>query len=475
MSPFRFRNVFPIQSNFSERTILYDLERTFVFDIPNDFQSEFATWPPFEDITPETRQWLIEKDLITNSDKPNWSHDTFRDVPEVTDISIDLAGSCNMSCNYCFEDPINSRTGRMSDEVLLKTLDFAIDHSKDSRTLALHFGSGEPLLSFKKLRLLVEEARKRADLNSIDLSFELTTNATLVTSDIAKFLANNGFNVRVSFDGPKQIHDRFRPMKNGHRSYERVARGLLHLLEEMPNRTTVNSVICSDTRLIDIWDWAKELGIKQLHTIKVGASSDDEKKLKNKELEHYTQDLHTICREILSELEREHIPINFQPISKVIRRLMIPEPITRFCGVAGTYLGVSSTGSVFPCFRHLGLDEYHLGTVFGKINDDKRSEFRSKEAADVDNRPICKDCWARYICGGGCYADSTVYSKDKLSPISEHCPFWLAEIETGIDFYDFLRDLNPLYCLALFDRDTTRTLIGKIESPPSFLKRKKTF
>ncbi|MFX9597044.1 SPASM domain-containing protein, partial [Acinetobacter baumannii] len=90
-------------------------------------------------------------------------------------------------------------------------------------------------------------------------------------------------------------------------------------------------------------------------------------------------------------------------------RLMIPEPITRFCGVAGSYLGVSSNGQVYPCFRHIGLKEYRLGDVRAGIDDGKRQDFLGKEAADVDNRPVCSECWARYMCGGGCYADSVVY------------------------------------------------------------------
>jgi len=82
---------------------------------------------------------------------------------------------------------------------------------------------------------------------------------------------------------------------------------------------------------------------------------------------------------------------------------------------ASSYVGIAADGEVYPCFRHLGLKDYHLGNVVDGLNDSKRMEFRSKEAADVDNRPGCQSCWARYICGGGCYADSVVYGPDKLA------------------------------------------------------------
>jgi sulfatase maturation enzyme AslB (radical SAM superfamily) len=155
MSHLRYRDVYPLQSHFSGRSILYDLERTFVYRIPYAFGSQLKSWPPAGDLAVEAQQWLIETGLITDSKKPNWAEGCSDDNPAVTDISLDLSGACNMGCQYCFENPINSRIGKMSDN--------------------------------------------------------LTTNATLVTSNIARFLARHHFNVRVSFDGPKEIHNRFRP------------------------------------------------------------------------------------------------------------------------------------------------------------------------------------------------------------------------------------------------------------------------
>jgi uncharacterized protein len=171
-------------------------------------------------------------------------------------------------------------------------------------------------------------------------------------------------------------------------------------------------------------------------------------------------------------LQAGQVPIEFQPITKIVRRLMIPEPITRFCGVAGSYLGVSSAGEVYPCFRHLGLDEFKFGDVTHGISDEKRQAFMGANAADVDSRPICKTCWARYLCGGGCYADSTVYGENKLEPQSEHCPFWLAEIETAIRFYERLRRHEPGWCIRLFGDDPTKLFGEDTDTGLTFTQRR---
>jgi uncharacterized protein len=173
---------------------------------------------------------------------------------------------------------------------------------------------------------------------------------------------------------------------------------------------------------------------------------------------------------MFAALESGQRPPDYQPLTKIIRRLMLPQPITRFCGVAGTYLGISSKGKIYPCFRHLGVKEYELGDVDTDVNNGKRLDFLGKEAAPVDKRPICQDCWARYLCGGGCYADSTIYSSDKLKPQIQHCPFWRVEAETAMSLYHRMRTVDSELVLKLFGTNVNEIFEAKI-SPEMYFPR----
>lgn len=437
------------------RPIIYDLERTFLFDCPQ-------TWESFDpaQLADEERSWLREMDLLTDKPRVLPVQDPDAPPPQVTDISIDLPGACNMGCSYCFEKPIHSRIGRMQDETIERTLDFAFAAAEGAPKIVFHFGSGEPLIEFTRLRTLTEKALALAATRGQDIGFELTTNATLITPQIAGFLRDNPYNLRVSCDGPATLHNRSRPMANGRDSYALVIRGLELLLQAMPERLTVNSVFGAGTRLVELWRWAQSLGIRHYHAIKVGAVAGDGLFAGASELELFGQDLETIADDIHNDLAAGRKPIDYQPLTKVVRRLMLPQPITRFCGVAGSYLGVAADGSIYPCFRHLGLEDYRLGHVQSTVDDDARRAYRNLEAAEVDKRPICSSCWGRYICGGGCYADSVVYSDNKSAPITEHCPYWLAEFEVGIRLYQRLRETDPANCIALFGDNVDAILEG---------------
>lgn len=436
--------------------ILYDLERSYVLPLPRDAPDGVLAWPPDGDDS--LRAWLREQDVLTIEPPPRPGAAGDDALPQITDISIDLPGACNMGCTYCFEKPIFSRIGRMAEATVDKSLDFAFRAAASAPQVVLHFGSGEPIIEFRQLRALVDKAMRRAQASGQAVQFELTTNATLVTPEVARFLADHPFNVRVSCDGPPAVHDRFRPMANGRGSYALVERGLRHLLDALPERLTVNSVFCSGTRLIDLWQWAKDLGVRHYHAIKVGSEEADDAALAARDLAAFVEDTAGIADEIFETLARYERPIDYQPLTKVVRRLMLPQPVTRFCGVAGSYVGIAADGGVYPCFRHLGLEDYRLGDVDSGVDDARRQQYRRTEAAEVDARPICSSCWARYICGGGCYADSVVYGPDKRAPQTAHCPFWRAEIAEGIRLYDRLRSADPTLCLLMFGDDVDAVL-----------------
>jgi uncharacterized protein len=467
----RLRTMHPILGEDGRCTLLYDLERTFVIEVPGQLQARVAPAIATGDLCGELADWLDDNDLRTADAPPRFGESARPVLPGVTDVSLDMSGACNMGCVYCFEDAIDSRIGPMSDETAQAALDFVFAKTAAAKRIALHFGSGEPLMRFDLLRRIVAQANERTAALGKSIVYDLTTNATLVTEEIAAFLRDNPFQIRVSCDGPAHLHDKYRPMRGGRPSSHLVERGLRILTRHIPDRLTVNTVICGGTRLRDVWAWARQTGIQHYHVIKVGTTDHNDIGLRDQELRHFRADLEAICDDMLADLREGKTPVDYQPITKVVRRLMIPEPITRFCGVAGSYLGVSSKGEVYPCFRHLGLKEYRLGDVTGGINDEMRQDFLGKEAADVDNRPVCSECWARYMCGGGCYADSVVYGPDKRKPQQDHCPFWRTEIETAMRFYDRLRQEDPAYCFALFGDDID-DIIGEGGKAARFLQAK---
>lgn len=110
-----------------------------------------------------------------------------------------LTHSCNLSCPYCFD-----RGSSTIDALEIKKVSAALRRFLLSGTgwKAVHFFGGEPLLEASRLKELVCFCEKTtAQRNDIRLLFSLTTNATLLTESMCRFLNAHRFTVTVSADG----------------------------------------------------------------------------------------------------------------------------------------------------------------------------------------------------------------------------------------------------------------------------------
>ena len=70
------------------------------------------------------------------------------------------------------------------------------------------FCGGEPLINFPLIKKCIQYIDYQ--YSDYDVHYSLTTNATLLTDEIIDFLYIHDVNAVVSFDGPKEDHNRNR-------------------------------------------------------------------------------------------------------------------------------------------------------------------------------------------------------------------------------------------------------------------------
>ncbi len=152
---------------------------------------------------------------------------------------LELTQDCNLRCRYCtfgggFSDHRVHSPKVMSEEVLAAAIDQAFSHSARLDEISIGFYGGEPLLAWTRLKAGVFRAQAQAQALQRQVRFSLTTNATLIDEEKARFLARAGFSVLVSIDGPQFLHDQYRVYPDGRGSYRDSLRGLEILLQAYP-------------------------------------------------------------------------------------------------------------------------------------------------------------------------------------------------------------------------------------------------
>lgn len=155
-------------------------------------------------------------------------------------ITLQVTQQCNLRCEYCIYSGdaghYQNRTHqnkKMSFEMAKKGIDFLFAHSQDSNKLNVGFYGGEPLLEFALIQNCVAYAKEKAE--GKEISFSLTTNATLLTENIIDYLSENDIMLTISLDGPREVHNKNRRFAgSGEGSFDKVIENMENLKKKYP-------------------------------------------------------------------------------------------------------------------------------------------------------------------------------------------------------------------------------------------------
>lgn len=140
----------------------------------------------------------------------------------VSHVILQVTQQCNLRCEYCsysgIYDNMREHCNKHMDIVTAKkAIDFAINRCGELSRFRISFYGGEPLLQFGLIKECVSYAKGK--ISGRKLEFGITTNGTLLKEDTIPFLIDNDFNISISLDGPKEVHDANRRFSDGRGSF----------------------------------------------------------------------------------------------------------------------------------------------------------------------------------------------------------------------------------------------------------------
>ncbi len=130
---------------------------------------------------------------------------------------------CNLACTYCYEGGMKGRRymSAATADMLAEALER--DGTGAGKDVALTFYGGEPLMSTGLIISLSERLQTAAAAHDVKYSFNLVTNGTLLTQQTVEKLLPLGLTgAKVTLDGPRENHDRFRPFLSGKGSFDTI-------------------------------------------------------------------------------------------------------------------------------------------------------------------------------------------------------------------------------------------------------------
>lgn len=394
----------------------------------------------YEDMKPhnlsEEKAEEIEKDIKELIDGGLLLKEEVKTYPiksnEVKALCIHICHDCNLRCRYCFADEgaYHSEREFMSEQTAKKAIDFLIANSGNRKILEVDFFGGEPLMCLQTIKNVVYYAKAEAAKAGKKFLFTTTTNALLLDDDAINFFNSEMENVVLSLDGRKEVHDAIRKTKNGKGSFDLVINNIKKFVKSRGDKsyyvrgtfTSKNLDFSNDVIFL------AENGFDSISMEPVVTDIDD-LAIKEEHLPVICKEYENLCDKYLEKYEKGE-GFNFFHFNIDLEGGVCLQKKVSACGAGNEYFSVVPNGDIYPCHQFAGDKDFLMGNVYeGKLDKNIREKFAS---SCLFTREDCDNCFAKFICSGGCSANNYHFMGDINKPYPITCEMMKKRIECGM-------------------------------------------
>ncbi len=351
---------------------------------------------------------------------------------EVKALCLHICHDCNLRCRYCFADEgaYHGEREIMSVQTAKKAIDFLLKNSGGRKVLEVDFFGGEPLMCLDTIKEVVAYARAESAKLGKKFLFTTTTNALLLDDDAIEFFNREMENVVLSLDGRPEIHNAIRKTKNGRGSFELVIDKVKNFVRSRGNK----SYYVRGTFTAKNLDFSKDViflaenGFDSISMEPVVTDIPD-LAIKEEHLAAVLNEYEELCDKYLEKYDADK-GFNFFHFNVDLEGGVCLSKKVSACGAGNEYFSVVPNGDIYPCHQFAGDKDFLMGNVYeGKLNAVIREKFAS---SCLFTREKCGDCFAKFICSGGCTANNYHYEGDINKPYEMTCAMMKKRIECGM-------------------------------------------
>lgn len=351
----------------------------------------------------------------------------------IKSMCLHVAHDCNLRCKYCFAETgdFGGPRGIMSLETGKKAIDFLLEQSVGRKNLELDFFGGEPFMNLDVVKELVKYGREREKECGKVFRFTITTNAMIMKQEDIDFLNKEMYNVVLSIDGRKEVHDRMRKDAGGKGSYDTAMKNAKKFLnqrgeEQYYVRGTFSAYNLDFTQ--DVLSLIDN-GFEQISIEPAVVEDKYEYAIKEEHLPTIYKEYEKLVDIYLDKRKNGpwfnffHFMLDLEDGPCLYKRLS-------GCGAGCEYIAVTPEGEIYPCHQFVGDKDYLLGTLDDGI---KRKDIMDTFACStVLTKEDCKNCWAKYLCSGGCSANAYKYNGSISKPHKISCELEKKRLECAL-------------------------------------------
>ena len=320
---------------------------------------------------------------------------------------------CPSKCSYCWSSEEGSPV--MSIDIVREVVAWLKNFREDRVTFTFH--GGEPLLAGAEfyrqaLPLLSQE------LHHLSPEFAMQTNLWRMTPEIAQILDEYHVPIGSSIDGPEDITD----SQRGKGYFEKTMKGY-----EIAKAHGLNvRFICTFTNKSikykeEIFEFFKKNGfVLKLHPALPSLRSENPKEWALEPDDYGNLLVYLLDKSLENIGVMEVMNINDLCRCVFTRR----GSVCTFVNCMGNTFAVGPDGSIYPCYRFVGMPEWVMGNVRDRPTMEQLMESEPGRRMTAFSEYVdtaCRDCSHIRYCRGGCPYNAMAPTNGSIEGVDPHC------------------------------------------------------
>jgi uncharacterized protein len=364
-----------------------------------------------------TANGMFVSDAFDELDMLSKVSQTLTGRPRIEILYLVLTKACNFACKYCYIRTDDQKS--MSPALAMSAIDSFLDISRGRNRLIIFYG-GEPLLHFDVIQQAVAHTKRslRFHQHALDnITFQIITNGSMVTSQIAAYIANEGISVTVSLDGDEHTNNECRIYPSGQGTYRDTVEGI-NMLRKASANLSISCTVGNHnaSRLDSTMMWFSEtLGIRNIGFNMIqGLPRENRQSCSDATPKTVSSIINCF------ELARDN-HIHEQRIMRMVNAFVNARVYPFDCAGCGRLVVVTPNGKYGPCPGFMSEAVYFDDLPIRDLEDS--ATFLTWSKRSPLNMPQCASCFALGLCGGGCPYQAFIDRGSIWELDARHCTY----------------------------------------------------
>jgi uncharacterized protein len=363
-------------------------------------------------------------------------------------LNINISGKCNLSCRYCFakEGTYGIENNDITMEILKNAIDTAVARIPHHCKMNIVLFGGEPLMRRDLVDFAITYSREKQHEKDIEIIIDIFTNGTLIDQEFVDFIEKDeGIRLLISIDGPPQINDYNRKLKNGAK-LSQVFEDKVELIQSISeNRIVIRATLTEKKPdIVGKVEYFRKLGFKNIVFDVSYCKDHDTIPASNQLLSGLQNEIHELANYIIIQVKRRH-NLNVNLLSENIAQVLMnrkdaESPYVGQCPAGRNYLAVDTSGNIYPCHFFVGEPNYKLGNIC-KDGLTQKNMSTDNGVTNLSKKAYgnCKHCSLVNVCEGPCPYKQLIINSGSTFVSEEFCSL----LKTR--FSESLRVLSTIY------------------------------